>query len=304
MDEPSAQSRFDRFFAELRRRRVVHTATAYAASGFVVWQAADIALPALGFPPTAMRFLVLVALAGFPIAVLLSWFFALVPEQRRSGTTSVGRRLRRTVLVAVASVALVACGGLAWTVLPREQVSLAPGRHVLLAEFENRTGEMVLDGTLTNALRIGLEQSPHVGLLPPSEVGAALEEMRLPRSTPLDAETARQVALRRDVGAVVLPAVERVGERYRLGTRVVDPTTDRTLVARAETAANARDILAALDRLIRQLRSDLGEPLRTMMSRRVPLDRGTTASLEALKAWTDGNREWTAGRHREATLLY
>ncbi len=43
-------SKFSLILAELKRRKVTRVAVTYAVVGFIVWQAAEIALPALGLP--------------------------------------------------------------------------------------------------------------------------------------------------------------------------------------------------------------------------------------------------------------
>jgi tetratricopeptide (TPR) repeat protein len=294
------------FFAELGHRGVYRTAVAYTAGTFVLWQAADIVFPALGFPPSAMTALVVGAAAGFPGALILAWLYEIVPERgKRSGGGSPRlRMLRRAFRIAVGSTALAACGGLAWWVLPHEKLVIPEGDFLLIGDFRNRAGDSIFDGSLHSALQVAIAQSPHVSLLPWSHVQAALAEMRLPDDAPLDDATAMEVALRMGIAAVLLPSIDRVGNRYQLTTRLVDPATQSTAVARSTTAVGAEEVLSALDALARQLRSDLGEPLSSMVAQRVPLDRATTGSLEALKAWTDGNRHWRMGLVEEAGLLY
>jgi hypothetical protein len=65
------------FLHELRRRRVYQAGGVYAAAAFVIWQAVDIAAPALGMPDWIMTAVVLLALLGFPVALVVAWFFDL-----------------------------------------------------------------------------------------------------------------------------------------------------------------------------------------------------------------------------------
>ena len=307
MDRAVPESAVSGFFTELRHRDVYRTGAAYAAAAFVLWQAADIALPALGFPPSAMTVLVVAGAAGFPIALVLAWLYEVVPDRSRRPRPGAGRRLAalgRSIPIALGCIGIVACGGVAWWIVPHEKLALGEGGHLLIADFDNRTGDSIFDGSLASALGVGLTQSPHVSLLPRTWVQGALREMRLPEDAPLDEGTAVEVGLRTGVGAVLLPSISRVGDRFHLATRLVDPETGSTVVARSTTARGTGEVLAALDDLARQLRADLGESLGSLVKVRVPLDRATTASLDALRAWSAGNRHWAAGRQREAGLLY
>lgn len=78
--------RLKSIWAELRRRRVVRTAAAYAAGAFVLLQLGEIVFPAFGLDEQAMRGLVAGVLAGFPIVIALSWIFDVTREGlRRTG---------------------------------------------------------------------------------------------------------------------------------------------------------------------------------------------------------------------------
>ena len=48
---------------------------------FVVWQVADIALPSLGLPETAVGIVLVVTALGFPIALVLAWAYEVRPEE-------------------------------------------------------------------------------------------------------------------------------------------------------------------------------------------------------------------------------
>jgi adenylate cyclase len=70
---------FRRFLTELKRRRVYRVAVVYAAVAFVVWQAAEIAVPGLNLPNWVLTLVIVLTLLGFPIAVVLAWAFDITP---------------------------------------------------------------------------------------------------------------------------------------------------------------------------------------------------------------------------------
>lgn len=71
---------YQRFFAELKRRRVFRVMAVYGAVGFVLMQIVELLVPALLLPEWTYRFIALLLLLGFPIAVILAWAFELTPE--------------------------------------------------------------------------------------------------------------------------------------------------------------------------------------------------------------------------------
>lgn len=62
-----------RFLSELRHRRVLRTAVAYAIVTAAVVEFTDIITPALGLPEELIRWVIIIALAGFPVVIVLSW---------------------------------------------------------------------------------------------------------------------------------------------------------------------------------------------------------------------------------------
>ncbi len=77
MSEPAG---YQKFFAELKRRKVFRVMAVYGTVAFILLQLADIAFEPLGLPPAAMTFLIVLALFGFPIALVLAWAFEVTPE--------------------------------------------------------------------------------------------------------------------------------------------------------------------------------------------------------------------------------
>src|SRR5947209_1269498 len=68
------------FFDELRRRKVYRVAAGYAVVGWLLIQVAATIFPALDLPNLVLRFVILAVLAGFPIALVLSWAFDIGPR--------------------------------------------------------------------------------------------------------------------------------------------------------------------------------------------------------------------------------
>lgn len=75
----SLAGRLSRFLKELRRRHVFRVAIAYGAVGWLLLQFVDIVFPALGLADITVTLVVLLVLAGFPIALLLAWAYDLTP---------------------------------------------------------------------------------------------------------------------------------------------------------------------------------------------------------------------------------
>ena len=66
-----------KFFAELKRRRVYSVAVAYLVGGWALAQGIAQVLPVFDIPNWVVRLTVLLIVLGFPVALVLSWFFEL-----------------------------------------------------------------------------------------------------------------------------------------------------------------------------------------------------------------------------------
>ena len=88
-------------FDELKRRKVFKVGAAYLVVAWLAVQAASIGFPAFDAPPWALRIFILIALLGFPIAVVMAWVFDITPEGvKLDADTSGSKRLVRRGCVA------------------------------------------------------------------------------------------------------------------------------------------------------------------------------------------------------------
>ncbi len=79
-------------FDELKRRKVFKVGAAYLVVAWLAVQAASIGFPAFDAPPWALRIFILIALLGFPIAVVMAWVFDITPEGVRLDTDTSGSK--------------------------------------------------------------------------------------------------------------------------------------------------------------------------------------------------------------------
>ena len=77
---------FKRFLSELRHRRVLRSAVTYAIVTAATVEFTDIITPVLGLPEDLLRWVIIIALSGFPIVLVTSWFFDLTSAGVVKGT--------------------------------------------------------------------------------------------------------------------------------------------------------------------------------------------------------------------------
>jgi serine/threonine protein kinase/tetratricopeptide (TPR) repeat protein len=213
--------------------------------------------------------------------------------------------LRRHRLAAVGTAAgvlfLVSSGVTAWSLSHRDSASrprLTDKDTIVLADFDNKTGDPVFDDTLRQGLSVELQQSPFLRLLSDRQVQATLALMGQPKEARLTPEIAQQICERTAGAAVLEGSIARVGSQYVLGLRAKNCNTGNILDQEQAVAAKREDVLNSLSRIARNLRTRVGESRVTVEKHSTPLDEATTASLEALKAYSTGKKvNITAGSY-------
>jgi len=193
---------------------------------------------------------------------------------------------------------LIAAGAYAWINRPRPVL-----RKVVLAEFQNHTGEAVFDATLQSALRMELEQTPYILLLSPSQVNETLASMRLPRNTPLTQDVAHDLCQRANQQVVINGDISRVGTRYRISLQATNCQTGALVAGEQRTISDENNVLAAMDAMTHSLRREIGESRHQIAAFDAPLDKATTSSLEALRDYSRAVSLNTKGQGKEAIVL-
>jgi DNA-binding winged helix-turn-helix (wHTH) protein/tetratricopeptide (TPR) repeat protein len=197
------------------------------------------------------------------------------------------RSLSSAVAVLIV-MALLAAGGLYYRSHQRQR--LTDQDMVVLADFANSTGDPVFDDTLKTALNVSLRQSPFLKVLSDSEVAKTLQLMTRPVSTKITPEVARELCQRAGSKAYLAGSIGSLGNEYVLELKAVNCQSGDTLAQKQVTAASKEKVLDALGEAASKLRGELGESLATVQKFDVPLAEATTSSLEALKAYSLGQK--------------
>jgi DNA-binding winged helix-turn-helix (wHTH) protein/Tfp pilus assembly protein PilF len=172
---------------------------------------------------------------------------------------------------------------------------------IVIAAFENRTGEPIFDGTVESALQRELSESRFVSVLPEERIQDALWLMKKSRRTRLEPDVAREVALRDGSTSLVLTGqVEKLGHTYVLSTSLIEPTNGLVKRSLSEEAVDQDAMVSAVRRLARRVRDTVGDTESQISKSDEVLQKATTPSLRALQFYSKGisfiNRdEWTSG---------
>jgi eukaryotic-like serine/threonine-protein kinase len=186
----------------------------------------------------------------------------------------------------------------------RHRITLAPTDTIVLADVDNRTNEPVFDDALNNALRYEIEQTPYLNLLGLDKTSATLGQMKLAPTTRITPEIARQICSKTNSRMVIADSIADAGNRYRLEIRALDCGSGATLAEEGTEISARNQVIHELGATAARLRRKLGEPAKSLARFNQPLEKATSASLEALQTGAAGTKLLLAGNPAAALPLY
>ena len=175
---------------------------------------------------------------------------------------------------------------------------------IVLSDFDNKTGDPVFDDTLKQGLAVQLEQSPFLNVLPDEKVNATLGLMNRSPNERLTENVARDLCQRAGSKAMLAGSIDSLGSQYVIGLKALNCTNGDLLAREQVQAAAKEEVLKALSTAARSVRGKLGEALATIQKFDIPVEQATTSSLEALKAYSLGQKTWNMKGDTAALPLF
>ena len=214
---------------------------------------------------------------------------------------AVARRIlpfwRRPSTLSAAAVLLIALiGSVTWMILHQPpNIAFAARDWVVISAVENRTGQTDFNNTIDTALRVGLQQSRFVNVIAPQKMRQTLALMKKDVKTHVYRKLGAEIAVRDNARALIVPRISNYDNGFLIDTFVVDPRTMKVVTKLSVTANDEKEVVAAIDKLSIQLRSELGESLAQIKSTSTPLQMVMTSNLEALRAYSLANQARSKG---------
>lgn len=171
---------------------------------------------------------------------------------------------------------------------------------ILLADFDNKTGDDIFDGTLKQGLATQLQQSRFVHVFPEARVLQTLRQMERAPDTRITVEIAQEICERQNLKAFIGGSIAPLGSHYIITLEAINGRSGDVLT-RAQADAEGKDqVLQALSQAATRLREKLGESLSSIQQSDKPLAQITASDLRALKDYSAAQDLTWVGRHVEA----
>jgi len=270
-------SRLYGFFCELRRPKVYRVAAGYGVVGWLIIQFAATVLPALTLPAWSTRLVIILVLAGFPIALILAWAFDLgsggitrTPDPAPVAECPPALPGRRRNIFTLAVVGLLISAVIGYFVLARGS-SRKMEKSIAVLPFANFSDDQanayfadgIQDDVLTNLAKI-----------------SALKVISRTSVLPYRGQThnIREIGKALNVATVLEGSVRREGKRVRINVQLIDASNDRHLWAQVYDR-ELTDMFAVQSELAREIAGALRATLAPAEQERI--DRKPTQNGDA-----------------------
>jgi DNA-binding winged helix-turn-helix (wHTH) protein/tetratricopeptide (TPR) repeat protein len=217
--------------------------------------------------------------------------------QARPAAASAQRAWRRSLAFTVLAGVLLSVGSYFYL---RPAHALSETDSILLGDFSNSTADAVFDNTLRQALAVKLVDSPFLNIVPDERMRDTLRFMGRSPDERLTTATAREVCQRLSSKAMLTGSIAQLGDHYSILLEASNCATGDSLARAGVEAVGKGGVLKALDGAAADIRRKLGESLMSVQKNDVPIEQGTTTSLEGLKAFSIGQEERNRGRERQS----
>ena len=298
----------NRFIRELRRREVFRTAGLYIGVCWILIEVGSVVLPTFDAPDWAMRAIIIVAIVGFPVMLVLAWVYNLTDhgieiqgDPTDTVVAPIGTRKMDFAVIGVLTVALLFSVYMNITSGPEVVVEKEPV-SVLIADFDNQTGNPLFDGLVEQALAIGIESAPNVTSYQRNEALKLATRLQ-PGVEVLNSTAAQLVAVREGIKMVLAGVISPDGSGFELQLQAVDPTSGEVIFDVASNAKSPDAVLTAVGELSEDVREELGDTTLDDSDNRFA-ETFTAASLEAARAYINGLRLAFDGDHERAVEEY
>ena len=170
-----------------------------------------------------------------------------VAIRRRVGAGT-GRRHRRKPrgrLLLAAAAGVLALFAAAYFYFHRAP-KLTDKDTIVLADFVNKTGDPVFDGTLRQGLAVQLEQSPFLKIMDDEQVQRVLRRMSLPPGARITNQVAHEICVREGAAATIDGTIASLGKSYVITLQAIACQDGATLAREQIQAEDKEHVLNAV----------------------------------------------------------
>ena len=226
-------------------------------------------------------------------------------QKETSGGTRTLVRGWPAIAAAVLVVALLITGVLLLT--RRSAVSPPAGGpktiSVLVANFQNKTGDPIFDGVLEKTLDISLAGTSYISLYNRQEALKVAAKLDPSAGETLNEKLAQLVSRTAGINVVVGGSIDKSDKGYTIKVWALDTIKTKNIYEDSKSIGTQSEILKAADQFSAKLRSNIGG-VSAGSVQALTKETFTTTSLEAMQAFARGQELDDIGKSEEALKEY
>ena len=213
-----------------------------------------------------------------------------------------GRRRRRQTMAVLSLATVLVVGAVSassWYVY-QQKLAAALKEHepvtVLIADFQNETGDPAFNGTLEPMMKLALEGAGFISAYDRNGIRRTLG-VRPPEK--LDERATRELAAKQGVGVVLSGTVQRQGSRYGVSVKAVQAVTGNLITTASSRASNKDQVLGAATKLAGSVRVALGDR-KPDSAQRFAMETLSATSLDVIRDYAGAMEALSRSRFDEA----
>ncbi len=229
----------------------------------------------------------------------------LVADLRKAQREIIGgpavKRLLPIIGAAVIVIAILVVVALQF-IVPHKAPVPATGPEpisVLVADFQNKTGDPVFDGALEQLLGISLEGAPFISVYERGQAHKLANQLDPSAEGRLTSELAQLIGNREGINVVIDASIEPEGNGYLIKMRAIDTVKNEPITEASRKIETKAEIGKAVDYLSSKLREELGGAS-TESAQALAGETFTASSLAAMNAYAHAQELNYQGKREEA----
>ncbi len=239
----------------------------YAATTFILMEAADIMFPRLGLPDWTVTFLIVLLIAGFPVTLILSWIFDVTPQgiQKTDSIETAAelsqapdkrkRGLKAGDLI-IAVLLVIVCILLYPRLFHTDRLMTIrddEGRiSISVMPFLNLTGDStfnVWQGGIQNLLISALSNSPELEVRQYLTMSDIISQKRNVNQATVSPALAHEVAADLETRTFINGKILKAGDKIRISTQLVNTETEEIYKTFLAEGSREDDVFVLIDSL-------------------------------------------------------
>jgi tetratricopeptide (TPR) repeat protein len=192
-------------------------------------------------------------------------------------------------------------------VIGRRFAPAAPPAHepvpVLIADFDNRTGDPVFEGSVEQTLAVALEAASYITVFKTNSARSIVAQLAPGKGDRITQEMGQLIARREGLKVLLTGAVDKRPTGYRLEVRASDAATGEPITTATEEVKDKEQVPASIALMATRIREALGES-KTEMAKLAAAETVTAGSLEAMRAYARAQQLSLTSKFPEALAEY